>query len=263
MNELRHSLPQEICQVLLERIEVNGANPVTRQDIDALKLELSKLLDEKLAGRLTRGADSNDRGEESASSVAVQGNGQIVGEGVRGQMFTWNGKLHPVPRDFEFPQKVDCKNMWQRWHFGQINITQEGAVQQIGPLKILDSKDLVKSNMRKNLCKARLVMQEVEKIARTLGLVNDGEIVNHTNYSLIFDAAYKEVIRQRYGETAWQRKNKRYNELSYTTLYKKLCRKETGRRVRASRRDIPVLLHSPDEHNGSDSVTSSEMDTSP
>eukprot|EP00960_Hanusia_phi_P061990 765009-Hanusia_phi.AAC.1 len=234
LNELRYSLPQEICKALMERIGVNEANPVVRQDIEALKLDFAKMVDERLAGLGRSSADVNDTGGQASSSAFVDGNEQATGEGVRDQVFMWDGKLHPVPRDFEFPQKIDCKNMWQRWHVGQVNITQEGAaVQQIGPLKILDSKDLIKSNMRKNLCKARLVMAEVEKIARATGLLKDGECVNHSNYSLIFDAAYKELIRQRYGEAAWQRKNKRYNELSYTTLYKKLCRKETGRRVRA------------------------------
>eukprot|EP00960_Hanusia_phi_P072503 767803-Hanusia_phi.AAC.5 len=51
----------------------NGANPVPRQDIDALKLELCKFLDEKLAGGVTRSGDVNDRGEEPASSVTVEG----------------------------------------------------------------------------------------------------------------------------------------------------------------------------------------------
>eukprot|EP00960_Hanusia_phi_P000133 3684-Hanusia_phi.AAC.5 len=262
LSELRLSLPQELCQAMLERIEVNSANPVTRQDIEALKLEFSKLLDEKLAGLVRRNTDVNGTGEGTASSDLVGDNdGQIIGEGVRGQVFTWDGRLHPVPREFEFPQKIDCKNMWQRWHLGQINITKEGTTQNIGPLKVLDTKDLIKRNMRKNLSKARLVMGEVEKIARALQLLKDGESVNHSNYSLIFDAAYKEVIRQRYGETAWQRKNKRYNELAYTTLYKKLCRKGTGRRVRACRRDLSGLQRSPDEHGESDSRR--DMDTSP
>eukprot|EP00960_Hanusia_phi_P072504 767803-Hanusia_phi.AAC.6 len=69
------------------------------------------------------------------------------------------------------------KNKWQRWHFGQINITQESESQQIGPLKFLDSKDIIKSNMRKNLCKARLVMAEVEKLQERFNQLKLGKVL--------------------------------------------------------------------------------------
>ena len=141
---------------------------------------------------------------------------------IEGETFTWGGMQHPVPQGFIFPQKTPCKSMWQKWHLGQEEKIN-GEWKRIGPLKRLEGTDLVCTNMKKNLCKAKAVMLAIEGMGRRLAnLSTDIGLdfgIDHENYSECFNHGYVDLVKEKYGPNARKRQRERFTELSYTTMY--------------------------------------------
>mmetsp|Transcript_19469 Transcript_19469/g.64483 ORF Transcript_19469/g.64483 Transcript_19469/m.64483 type:complete len:204 (+) Transcript_19469:1148-1759(+) len=156
---------------------------------------------------------------------------------IEGETFTWGGMQHPVPQGFIFPQKTPCKSMWQKWHLGQEEKIN-GEWKRIGPLKRLEGTDLVCANMKKNLCKAKAVMLAIEVMGRRLANLSTDIGIDHENYSECFNHGYVELVKEKYGPNAWKKQRKRFTELSYTTMYKRLCRSNTGRKNKRKRNAV-------------------------
>lgn len=86
---MAETLPNRIVQLILNNIAVNGAIPISREDF----VREFSTLREQLRMEVTQASQSanvaNDETENSSDSFRV---------------WTWGGRIHPVPQDFRFPR---------------------------------------------------------------------------------------------------------------------------------------------------------------
>ena len=121
--ELRSELPTEMVNVLLSRFTVNGAIPVTLDDIKALMSQAVSQMRTELRDALP------DPGRPSASASAPH----EACDDPRFQWWTWGGSWHMVPEGWRFPS-TDAKTTWNLWHFGHV-------ADRIQPLRKLRAAD--------------------------------------------------------------------------------------------------------------------------
>lgn len=91
------SLPSELKECMLKNFQINGAIPITRDDILKLQESIMKAIEDK---QITE--RSIARVDESTTITSVY------------NTWTWGGKIHLVPQGFQFPKlalyhKDSCK----------------------------------------------------------------------------------------------------------------------------------------------------------
>lgn len=74
----------------------------------------------------------------------------------------WDGGLHLVPQDFDFPQ-VSVQEMWRIWINGD-------AHRSYPPLRRLIPNDMPSKKLRKRLSDLRYLMKRIESAAVALGI---------------------------------------------------------------------------------------------
>ncbi|EKX40809.1 hypothetical protein GUITHDRAFT_113076 [Guillardia theta CCMP2712] len=224
-NQLHYALnqlPDKILDQVAEKIKGRANEHLPLDDLESLKADVRESIKIAMRGHDTCDSNSNRRVEDNIASTVGDPGGHDSQSSMQGDVFVWDdGQVHMVPQDYKFAQKVDCKNVWQRWHVGE-HLVENGVRKSIGPLKQLKPSDLGNRNMRKNVSKARKVMEKLEKMAREGGELEEGQEVTIDNYQSCFDVAYKKIVEDIYGPDAWEesRCKKKYQDLSYITVYK-------------------------------------------
>mmetsp|Transcript_48693 Transcript_48693/g.152850 ORF Transcript_48693/g.152850 Transcript_48693/m.152850 type:complete len:299 (-) Transcript_48693:408-1304(-) len=251
-------IPEAVTETILKKIEINGVVPVQRDDIKELEQrlnesiqELSRRIEQMFQYRRSTGGCDRSAGMTSESSGGGgSGHDMTWGVGtdssIQGDLFKWDtGEICMVPQNYDFVQKVDCKNLCQRWHCGE-QFVENGIAKKICPLKKLKPEFIRKKRMRQNFCKARKVMEKLEHMARDKGGLEGQEKVTVENYQNCFDTAYKKLIEKIYGDDSWKKENekKKYESLSYITVYKYI------RRPPAEANDIDSSDRIHDERSG-------------
>ncbi|EKX33668.1 hypothetical protein GUITHDRAFT_155964, partial [Guillardia theta CCMP2712] len=116
--------------------------------------------------------------------------------------------------------------MW--WNIGQDIIDDKGQVRRIRPLKYLLLQqywdDITDYNTRRNINKARVVMNEVERICRERGVLGQGEEIVPQNLMQCYSTGFRQVVETVYGKDAWVDlgTRKQFCSYSYITYYKNL-----------------------------------------
>ncbi|EKX31739.1 hypothetical protein GUITHDRAFT_156499 [Guillardia theta CCMP2712] len=116
--------------------------------------------------------------------------------------------------------------MW--WNIGQDIIDDTGQVRRIRPFKYLGlaryRDDITDYNTRRNINKARVVMNEVERICRERGVLAQGEEIMPQNLMQCYRTGFREVVETVYGKDAWVDlgTRKRFCSYSYILYYKNL-----------------------------------------
>ena len=101
-------LPSALVNVMLSRFTVNGAIPVTVDDIKALLNSVLTQMRAELRDALPAATHT------PASSQPVDPLADP-----RFHLWTWRGKMHMVPEGWRFPY-IDVKATWKLWHFGHV-----------------------------------------------------------------------------------------------------------------------------------------------
>mmetsp|Transcript_19473 Transcript_19473/g.64499 ORF Transcript_19473/g.64499 Transcript_19473/m.64499 type:complete len:119 (+) Transcript_19473:1350-1706(+) len=81
-------------------------------------------------------------------------------------------------------------------------------------------------------------MLAMERMGRRLANFSTHIGIDHENYSECFNHGFVELVKEKYGPNAWKKQRKRFTELSYTTMYKRLCRSNTGRKNKRKRNAV-------------------------
>lgn len=196
------SLPDLVTSVILERIRVDGANPITRNDIRDI---IREMLSEPLAQLL-----SITTRTVSPPIVEVASQPVVVNETEEEQWYKWrDGSMHMVPEGFKWPSYC-TSTMFNLWFFGD-NLN---SGQRIRPFKFISTRsDLTQKLCRTNRCRTKKVVISLINIAREGQIIRDESDINRLNYQSVFDYAFPRLIRELYTNDLY-----RPNDVNINTL---------------------------------------------
>lgn len=193
-----NTLPTQIKECILENFQVNGAVQLTVSQVETMLGPIRDALLEN--NRLAR--------EQHNQSTVAEANHSNNGN------WTWNGQLHPVPKDFRFP-KTNLRCMWENWWEGN-------ASKNYQPLKQLKCFDLAAKSDRQLLSKARYVMKTLISFAtnpehRSFNAVTR---MSRADQHALFNQCFESVIRTRYPASGDEIFDKwSVGQISYLTMY--------------------------------------------
>jgi hypothetical protein len=207
---MRDSLPREVSECILSNFDINGALPLTRQDVKALM--------ESLEARILLALKDTSTHPYQQPSMPSQQNAIACEPG--NMSWTWGGRIHMVPEGFRFPhQNIHVKALWDLWWFGN-------KAQRIAPYRLLKSFDFVASADKNYFSKAKNVVQALIDRATQLGLTN------HQSLAALDIAEMDEIFKKSFlslvssvgtnisapdGESS-----SRIGDISYLTLYDRI-----------------------------------------
>ena len=151
------ALPTDITNVLLSEFQINGAIPLTAEDLKSA-----------LAGAVLQlRADLREALPDPARAAAALQNAD--GDDARFRLWPWGGQLHMVPEGWRLAS-TDVMSTWRLWYFGN-------AAEQIQPLRRLKKMDLVDAAQITQWTKTNGVMKAITAQMVSLALVDSPEAV--------------------------------------------------------------------------------------
>ena len=230
-------LPAELASVMFSRFSINGAIPVTIDDIKSLLNSAVNQMRSELRDAMPTAAAPSASLNQSAD----------VNADPRFQLWSWKGRMHMVPETWKFP-KTDVKATWNLWHYGHIE-------EKIRPLRYLKKADLQGSAQITLWSKANGVMGAIAATMVEMKVVEAVEAVTKlaaTESAAAYDDAIVQLIEKvKPGVT---RGSSRWTEMSIGTLYNHL---RVTRQRRKRRRDEQQPV-SEGEGRGAEEVKNSE-----
>ena len=210
-------LPSELVKVMLSRFIVNGAVPVTLDDIKAL-------LNNVFAQMRAEIRDAHTAATHTAPSL--QSTDPLADP--RFQLWMWRGRSY-VPEGWRFPA-TDVKATWNLWHFGHMHENR--------PLRYLKKVDLVNASQITVWSKCRGVMKTIAAEMVEMKLVQSLEEVEKLSAidsSTAFDQAIVQLMEKvKAGST---RGRGRWMEMSIQTLYDHVGKLRAKKRKRQEKDD--------------------------
>lgn len=165
LNKLREEIiqiPRETANIIVERVRVDGVQPVSREDFENfrqnIQLSITNLINDSLIRTIDRNSNTNDiigtSNSESGASV-----------------YHWDGRLHPVPRDFMLPTS-GIYPMWCLWHFGNaISPTERyGAYSNLKAFDLPTTQGPLLSRIRYLMKKIDLKISETSEFDRIIDI---------------------------------------------------------------------------------------------
>jgi hypothetical protein len=210
-------LPAQLATVMLSRFSINGAIPVT---IDDIKLLLNNAVNQMRT-------ELRDAIPAAATSTSLSLSATDDPTDPRFIMRPWkDGQLHMVPEGWRLPA-VDVKATWNLWHHGHVQ-------DRIRPLRKLRKADLLKVDVPR-WSKANGVVAAVTTAMVEMKIVEVAEDVMKLSAeasSAAFDDAIVWLMEKaRQGST---RGRGRWMEMTPATLYKYLKRRHQRKRKRGN-----------------------------
>ena len=190
-----------MVNLLLEQVQVGGANPITLDSIRRLISEavgnlhansfaeirdsIRNLSEQQIYGFQQQGVNLNNANNNNHNNIVNNNNNKLC---PRNKPFRWPGRenFFSVPFGFKWPS-YNISTIWILWHFGNPN-------SGIGPYKlILRNLDLADINCKVNQTRCKKVMDtliniaiEEGKIQRAINSITRGkEIYDHVMAILI------------------------------------------------------------------------------
>jgi hypothetical protein len=205
-------LPTELTNVMLNKFTINGAIPLTVEDMRAM-------LNSVVAQMKAEIRDAHTvMTRESASPALIDPNVDS-----RFQLWSWGGRLHMVPQGWIFPS-TNLKDTWNLWHFGHLS-------DKIRPLRCLKKFDLVGAAQITLWSKTSGVVKAISQVivdTKLVQTIEDVLTLTAVDSSTFFDRAIVQLMEQlRSGST---RERGRWMEMSVPTLYAQLQKARKRRR---------------------------------
>lgn len=198
---LRNQMGRDVTQTILNNCQVNGAVPITHQQVESMLLTLQQNLSTVFSQSVNQ---------------AVREETQIGTENQPFTIYTWGGRLHPVPEGFRFPSRnIHLRVLWDLWWIGNPAL-------RIGPYRKIHSYDLQVKADKAALSKASFVIHQL------LELFNDDLTNSNRNLSQFsikqLDETFK-VVFPKFMNQIYPNKSEEEIDLlqksdsSYITLY--------------------------------------------
>lgn len=205
---MQHSFKEDLSNHLLSHFQINGAVPVTYQQVQSLV--------DSMSGNILRAIQNVPA--VSTSLHAAGGGRQQTDETTGSTLFYWGDGFHMVPEGFSFPHSnVPVKTLWDLWWSGN-------AAKRIGPYRKIQGNDLISKTERTYLSKAKFVMEELVLLARQEGLATEKELrtMEPVERDKVFDKAFFRLTEKiSSSEMNLDSNNQnRFGEKSYITLYR-------------------------------------------
>jgi len=188
-------LTEKLKSTMLDNFQVNGAVPITFNQVQGMINDLKNTLTTALSTAVTNQHNSNASNHLTHSSD------------VQFATWTWKGRFHPVPEGFRFP-KCTTKAVWDLWWDGL-------PVERIRPLRHLKSFDLSRADGN-NMSKARKVLKALT-VELTYEHVCALSISDRDN---LFQDRYMQLFRNMYPDQPEDHHDRRrIGDLTYMTVY--------------------------------------------
>ncbi len=211
LHEVADILPNKIVEVIVDRIQIDGVNPITRADMEVqfnryhndLRNDIHSFIIENFGpGGASSSNPPRTASNESDCSKETQATHGYYS-------YHWGGKFHPVPEGFLMPL-VTVKQLWDMWLFGN-------ATDRVSCLRyVKPSLDLDKKSCKVNFSKAKKIMKLLielsEKSVLELVQLSAGESDE------VFATAFKKLSNYDDNENT----KRRYSELQYNNLHSML-----------------------------------------
>jgi hypothetical protein len=197
---LHQKLPETLTKTLLNHFQINGAIPITPQDMENHFIKLSKLLEEKIATKMMENTRQNNNNNE---------NNQF--EESKYNSFSWKGKIHPVPEDWKLPQ-VDMKTFWLMWHYGN-------PVEKITPLRMFHKFDFGIEKEGNKFMKMIKIIKLLTNIAEEKKLIENQQQIKQLprdKVSEIFDVSFTHLMEKIHGRKI--NSSDRFGEMAVGTI---------------------------------------------
>jgi len=89
------TLPEQVCHTVLSHCQVNGAVPITHQQVQTMIQDVKSTMMAAFAEQAMVIRQSVEPSRDLSTNNNAQADARV---------WTWNGQLHPVPRGFRFPR---------------------------------------------------------------------------------------------------------------------------------------------------------------
>jgi hypothetical protein len=213
-------LPEDSCNAIQNRFVIDGAVPLTRQD-------LLTTIDGLRSSILSEMHSSMNRIEQNEQDERVDPLEDTTQREYSGKLFCWSdGSMHRAPEDWLFPS-INCKTMWDLWHKGDPSL-------EIGPFKCLAQSDCKQKKSKVQLSRAKGVMDKIIGIAIERRCVPRRSVMSKLStkeLDVIFDECFSELMQENTNGECDRHTHCRPEEISYGTLYN-LMKKEKRKRQR-------------------------------
>ena len=212
------SLPQNVASEILQRIQVNGANPLTREEVESMLSRATSAIIQQVSSLVSLSV-----GAAPPQVVAVAAGAGEAPSGSQYLSWWWvhpnddgQMKVHPCPETFRFPN-TSLKDLWILWHFGNQS-------ERMRPYKGLTCGNLFDYKKDKQrLTKCKQLMVELQAIVGEKSLLPPGrQLASLTlqESSELFDTAFEHLLERLYVGASQARKG----EQTVNTLYGRLLR---------------------------------------
>ena len=187
LNKQSIKLPKLVSTEILKKFSINGAVPVTQDDLNKIVNEIVTQLSDKISNNSNSDSKSNSNHTENKDS-----NDNITP--FKFWMWGLDGKqqsFHMVWKGWKLP-KCSLKDMFNLWHHGNIH-------DKIQPYKLLRWNDLVDKAQVQQFSKINKVFQSIESIARLNNLFPQDKSIGSLTIeetSLLFDKAFVILMEQ-------------------------------------------------------------------
>jgi len=176
-------LPVELKNIMVENFQINGVLPITHGQV----VTMISNLEQTILNAMQQQSQMIVQQQHQQLTVQVA-NSSEANSGYR--TWSWNGRFHPVPQDFNFPSD-NLTNIWNLWWDGR-------PIERIAPYRKLQPYDLDKKSMRTRFIKARQVMEFItknsEKSAHEISSATAAEKVS------FLQGAYSQIFHEWYGD---------------------------------------------------------------
>ena len=212
-------LPNELTSALLSKFSINGAIPVTMDDMTALMNSLVTQMRAEM-----RSAATATVLPTSSTLVPLEPTADP-----RFNLWMWKGRMHMVPEGWLFPSTT-MKETWNLWHFGHVQ-------DRVRPLRYLKKVDLQSDTQVTLWSKTAGVMGVLADTMVAMDMAAAAEDVTKWSAdesSVAFDNAVVRLIEE-VDEGATHGRG-RWMEMTIGTVYKKLKHRLGDRRKERKRK---------------------------
>ena len=202
-------MPETLKTVMLDNFSINGAMPITHEQVVQLMNNMQTSLLSAFANQ-QRICGSN--GVDDNSILA----NQLVGEARDCLIFSWGERFHPVPEGFAFPN-CNVKKLWDLWWLGVPNDRISAYYKIKGTWDLCSKKYIVA------LSKARAVMKFMVSLLTEDEHASLKRTITHQERERIFLKAWDGLCTTIYPNHEGEELDRfRIGERSYLTICENL-----------------------------------------
>ena len=207
-------IPQTLTDTMLNKFTIQGAIPVTLDNMKHYFDTRFQMIENKLSTSVTDNSHVND---------VMNSNDDDPNHNQRFTNWTWGGCFHMVPEDWCLP-KSNIKDIWNLWWFGH-------QTDRIQPYRHLKSDDFKLDTQKSQLTRIRKVMMKLEEIGREKKFIEADQHIHKFNKQKcneLFDQCFNEMLKQLYPNDP----QRRIGEVTIPTIYDHINRLKPNRRKR-------------------------------